>query len=864
MASVFLAAFLIAASLPLSVSAEMMGTSGQVISVSAQARGTLIENDDGFIDYDYNPVTEEYDLEYFCYYLYNLDILFTVEFENGDEFTGCWDEIEELTGEWLWIETDQSYENQWGVGTHTATVWLGELSAEFEIEVIESPVESLFVTVNGPLFENSDGYLDSDCDPDTNEWFDYFYYDLDYLDFEFTVNFKDGTSITGTDYTLYEETGRWVYFETDQSYENAWGVGIHPATARFMGAAADFEVEVAQNPVDSISAVANTPFIENIDGYIQSDYNPDTDEWDLEYFYYELDYHDISITVNYKDGASITGTDYEIYDETGRWVYFETDQSYENAWGVGTHTATARFMGVAEDFEVEVAQNPVDSISAVANIPLIENIDGYFVRDYNPDTDEYDLEFFYYELDFFDISITVNYKDGTSITGTDEEIFYETGRWVFFETDQSYENQWDIGMHTATAEFLGVTADFEIEVAQNPYSEISISGDNELIITLTKADAGTIEHKAVSFEPYEGDDGVLRGCLLTDKGKLNNVTFTFDAGENNYDYQNVTLKYGALESNMMPSCKWLRMNMLSGETGFYYAGYTEGLAEALNRNFNGFDGNITEENIDDIICLAFHATYDIWYADEDYEDDNGYYYCLFEADAVRETVSKLFDTTGVDFTKSQEYDAETGNIRVYYIQAGGEYRLVECTYDGECWIAICKYYSFDIGANKTLIIVWDENMKIVEINVKNPPCAEIDSDIYSTDEDGLLFGVTEETTLENFLSNIRNTGLVTVTSLNGVLLERNDFVGTGSVVRLFAEDGSLLAEYTVVVKGDVNGDGKVGVPDARKVLRVAVNLEGFGGNKALGRAARVTEEGGKIGVPDARKILRVAVGLEGF
>ncbi|HOD02668.1 MAG TPA: hypothetical protein PKN28_05025, partial [Clostridiales bacterium] len=193
----------------------------------------------------------------------------------------------------------------------------------------------------------------------------------------------------------------------------------------------------------------------------------------------------------------------------------------------------------------------IKNISAVATGALIENTDGSIISDYNPDTDEWDQEYFHYYVDNLDILITVNYKDGTSITGTDYEIYKETGEWVYFESEQSYETPWGVGKHTATAWYMGVSAEFEVEVIENPYSEISISGDNELIITLTKANGDTIEHKAMSFEPYTGDDESIEGRLLTDKGKFNHVTFTFDESEDNFDYQNITLKYGALESNAL-------------------------------------------------------------------------------------------------------------------------------------------------------------------------------------------------------------------------------------------------------------------------------------------------------------------------
>ncbi len=118
----------------------------------------------------------------------------------------------------------------------------------------------------------------------------------------------------------------------------------------------------------------------------------------------------------------------------------------------------------------------------------------------------------------------------------------------------------------------------------------------------------------------------------------------------------------------------------------------------------------------------------------------------------------------------------------------------------------------------------------------------------------------DKLTEEAMLSQFENENIVIVK--DGEQLEDGKFVGTGCEIRLM--DGeNILESLTVIIKGDVDGDGKTTVSDARKVLRVAVELENFNNNPAAAFASDA-DENNKTGVPDARKILRVAVGLESF
>lgn len=89
------------------------------------------------------------------------------------------------------------------------------------------------------------------------------------------------------------------------------------------------------------------------------------------------------------------------------------------------------------------------------------------------------------------------------------------------------------------------------------------------------------------------------------------------------------------------------------------------------------------------------------------------------------------------------------------------------------------------------------------------------------------------------------------------LSEETEILKTGIKVTVTLNEETY--EYTVCVKGDVSGDGKVLAEDARLALRQAVELEELEGAKLI---AAQTAGDSKITAEDARAILRVAVELE--
>lgn len=106
---------------------------------------------------------------------------------------------------------------------------------------------------------------------------------------------------------------------------------------------------------------------------------------------------------------------------------------------------------------------------------------------------------------------------------------------------------------------------------------------------------------------------------------------------------------------------------------------------------------------------------------------------------------------------------------------------------------------------------------------------------YSFDANGYLRNITlikdeitntrHAQTVEQVKSQLANDGL-TVVSANGIVLAENDYIGTGSTIQI--KDGStVLDERTVIVTGDVDGNGLINNRDASRISRFLVDKEEF-------------------------------------
>ena len=365
-------------------------------------------------------------------------------------------------------------------------------------------ITSITAVAQETLIENYSGYRSTGWDSVSQSYVEYFQYDESQSQPIYTVTFSDGTQIT-TEKSYIEIDGEHIYpsFSDDQAYDNPWGVGKHTVTAYFyyhgQDISCDFEVEVVESPVASVTATASSVLIENYDGY------NNTWEGENAYFYYNASNCDPQYTITYKDGTVYTGDSSSIYSQTGYSPSAELAQSAQAPLGVGTHTAQVSFLGVTGTMEVEIIENPVQSVSAVVDHDLIENHDGY-MQTVTLESGE-SAQYFEYDCSPYNMYYTLTLKDGTVCQGNSGAIQnavepYVGERFVYPSafTDQSYDTPWGVGTHVGTVSFLGVEGQFTCEVVETPVASISVESkpqflgvgiDENAILTVTYKD-GTV------------------------------------------------------------------------------------------------------------------------------------------------------------------------------------------------------------------------------------------------------------------------------------------------------------------------------------------------------------------------------------
>ena len=367
-----------------------------------------------------------------------------------------------------------------------------------------------------------------------------------------TVTYTDGSEKIYNDrWELYNNTGYDISY-SDNQYEDHWSVGFHTVTAEFMGKTCEFQVEIKTSPVESFTLMATDKLIENTDG----NYNTDSDG--VEYFDYNVSHTNPIITVTYTDGTEKTySSDGDLYNETGYWISYNTNQYVEH-WTVGTRTATAEFMGKSCELQVEVTESPVKSFTVTAIDKLIENTDG----NYNTDSDG--VEYFDYDIDYTNPVITVTYTDGSEKIYNDRwDLYNETGYDISY-SDNQYKDHWSVGFHTVTAEFMGKTCEFQVEIVKDPIDRIEITVGKALVEH--KDGYWTEDENGIEFYWYTIENADLK---YTVKYKTGNCV-TFNSSDNLYKAtgKRISIYDNQYEEHLYPGIHTITAQLGNNEYAF--------------------------------------------------------------------------------------------------------------------------------------------------------------------------------------------------------------------------------------------------------------------------------------------------------
>ncbi len=354
------------------------------------------------------------------------------------------------------IETDQSIDNVWREGEYTAKASIGGFTAEFNVTLKENPVKDVkFYDVD--VFEGIDCFKDQAyVDDGAVDWDRYEYTPV------YTVTFKDGTTMNsdkkGRVYEHGEQSYNGPYITDLQSFDNQWGKGAHKVKGLMFGIEKEFNINVKDNPIKDIE-IPDVTLYEGIEVDDSDDYNR---------FYYFPDY---KVTLN--DGTVIESDEDNYVEINGcfKSPEYSDDQSEDNVWTVGKHTAVLNLCGFEKKFNIEVKANPVKKVEA-EDIEIIKgtNLDDAY---YYGDEDDEKIAWARY---IYNGKYKVTLNDGTVLEsdGDGEVEFNGKDHRMSFEDDQTYKSQWGLGTHAVKGTIFGKTTGFNVKIVETPVKSVEV------------------------------------------------------------------------------------------------------------------------------------------------------------------------------------------------------------------------------------------------------------------------------------------------------------------------------------------------------------------------------------------------------
>lgn len=583
------------------------------------------------------------------------------------------------------------------------------MTCEFDFEVIPNPVESISAKATRNLIQNVDGYMKN---PVTGG---YFHYNVYRTQPEVTVKYTDGTSETFSFYELTNMNDEWFYIYAEQFPDEQFTLGDNKALLYVFGKKCEFTFKLVENNVENVVLTPTATLSENVDGYYTS-FNG------VDYFEYNLDKLAPNVTITYKDG---TKKEYD-YLTAKRYVDIDFDldyriEQYRAPFKLGENTLKINLFGKDVEMKFKVvdptAELKVKSLEVIPEGKLLENTNGYYECNYN-----YDY-YFCYELSDITYTVKVTYEDGSVKTFTGLSTYEEIdGSYFEITSNQSYENQFKGGKNKVTATYRGVTCDFEVEVVENPYIAIEISGDSELIVTLTKADGSIETHKIIGYESLDWETEYF----YTESGRKFRVDLQCDPDyiDGEYKYHDFYVRFRdgekTLHSNQLETNNWLSLAItLDGDSYSEYSYITspivlfaDGYSERLfGRAFAGIpSGLITGSLVDDALTICS----DYIYNSQLLFDEKGQYAYLTLENAEY-AVGTRFDPERFDFTSSPMYDEKTGLIKVYCLgdyEGGISNERLE--YKDDMFVYTADFESNYTTKSFTLIIRYENGVYFID------------------------------------------------------------------------------------------------------------------------------------------------------
>lgn len=318
-------------------------------SISAAATATIAEGDTYTRHITYEDGSE-ISYEYYEPELTHPTITLTLADNTTEVYE--WEnyyEISEKYGLHPYFESEQSADVKWEAGVHTATVCFGNLTADFEVEIIGNPIESFSVIPTKKLIENINGVNGED--ENGNSYFNYYIFDTQP---RYIIKLKNENEPriyeSWQSYQIHQDFGTSVSIIDNQSYNNQFKLGKNTLEAKFMGLTTDYVFEITENPISEITVKPNGAL------YLGCNKTVDINNKEI-YDLYSIEY---TVTVKYKDKSTVVYSSLsDLYAETGYSLVFDTDNQIESPWNeAGIYTVKASLLGVETSFQIEMRESP--------------------------------------------------------------------------------------------------------------------------------------------------------------------------------------------------------------------------------------------------------------------------------------------------------------------------------------------------------------------------------------------------------------------------------------------------------------------------------------------------------------------------
>ena len=306
--------------------------------------------------------------------------------------------------------------------------------------------------------------------PDNTHYMEGFSYDdVDLEGLELKLTWSDGVETVWKNDASYDEReealrGEQLNFSLDE--ENRICAVCGDCTAYI-------PLTVTASTVESIELVdaPHWTYYEEFEGYWNTRWNPATDSYDGQYYYYSpKGTYSIQVLIRYKDGTSETA---HIYEQIGGSTIQISDDQAETPWTVGEHAFTVSYLDKQAIIPVTVLPNPVASVSIEegAALTLIENADGYWSEAVTPEGVK--PAFYYYLPDMSAYEVTIRFTDGRTATAKADKMF--EGYRVETGGDQ-YSKPWTPGGDNyLTVSYMGRETRMPVIIGETPVDHIEIT-----------------------------------------------------------------------------------------------------------------------------------------------------------------------------------------------------------------------------------------------------------------------------------------------------------------------------------------------------------------------------------------------------